>query len=203
LDQAGKTILVIHEHRERPDDLLFAEEDLGPLGNQDWTLASMAIDYIAEVRKIPPVRAALELRNAMYRGEVKGRHGSRLFEPEFWRFIAPDVRGFVSGDLWIEVRAAEVLAAFPRRTPASHAPKLIERPKATDRAVREWIRARVAAWPDDQPAPCQVDDFAAASIKFDGLSREEFRLVRNEETPAAWRKQGPRRPWGVVKQICE
>lgn len=83
--------------------------------------------------------------------------------------------------------------------PASSAPD--QRPKPTDRAVRQWVRDRVAVWPDDKPAPSEAEDFEAITRHFvPGLSRSEFRLVREAETPREWRRQGRRLPWGEVKQ---
>jgi hypothetical protein len=75
------------------------------------------------------------------------------------------------------------------------------RPQPTDKAVRSWMRDRVETWPDDRPAPTEQDDVAAAQEYFaPGLSRDELRTVRDVETPEAWRKQGPRRSWGIVKK---
>jgi hypothetical protein len=72
--------------------------------------------------------------------------------------------------------------------------------KPTDRALRQWMRDRVASWPDDKPAPSEDDDWDAVQQHFaPELSREEFRNVRRDVTPREWRKQGPRKPWGQVK----
>jgi hypothetical protein len=63
------------------------------------------------------------------------------------------------------------------------------------------MRERVAGWPDSEPAPDEEADFAAVGALFSpGLTRDEFRLVRNEETPPQWRTQGRRRAWGQVKK---
>jgi hypothetical protein len=75
-----------------------------------------------------------------------------------------------------------------------------QKPRPTNPAVRGWIHDRVAAWADDKPAPSEEDDFAALSEHFaPGLSRDDFRELRKKETPALWRKQGKRLPWGQVK----
>jgi hypothetical protein len=75
------------------------------------------------------------------------------------------------------------------------------RPQPTDKAVRSWMRERVMTWPADRPAPTEAEDVAAVQAHFaPGLSRDEFRIVREGETPKAWRKQGPRRPWGIEKK---
>jgi len=76
-----------------------------------------------------------------------------------------------------------------------------QRPQPTDRAVRQFMRDRVATWPDATPAPTEKEDWQAATVFFaPGLNRDkEFRLVRREETPDCWRKQGRRRPWGEAK----
>ena len=74
-------------------------------------------------------------------------------------------------------------------------------PRPSDSAVRQWFRDRVAAWPDDKAAPPENEDRQAAAAHFaPGLTRAEFRLVREDETPVAWRKRGRRAPWGIVKQ---
>ena len=78
-----------------------------------------------------------------------------------------------------------------------------QRPTPTNTAVRQWFRDRVAGWPLDQKAPSQADDWAAAQQYFaPGLSRDnDFRVARKEETPPAWRKQGPRKPWVKKRQL--
>jgi hypothetical protein len=71
---------------------------------------------------------------------------------------------------------------------------------ASSKAVREWMRRRVADWPHHKSAPTEDEDWRAARDKFGGnLPRSDFRSVRNEETPPQWRTQGPRRAWGVAK----
>jgi hypothetical protein len=79
---------------------------------------------------------------------------------------------------------------------------LLPRPKPTQKAVTEWFEGRVANWPDDKPAPSDETDWQAASSYFDdGLRRDEdFRLIRRKVVPSEWQKQGPRKPWGQVKQ---
>jgi hypothetical protein len=74
------------------------------------------------------------------------------------------------------------------------------RPRFTDPAARQWMRDRAATWPDELPAPTEEEDLAAADAHFaPGWARDELRLIRLQETPEAWRKKGPRRPWGRVK----
>jgi hypothetical protein len=76
------------------------------------------------------------------------------------------------------------------------------KPQPTDRAVREWFKNRVDAWPDDRSAPSEDDDWLAITQHFaPGLTRDEFRIVRNDKdvTPPEWRTQGPRLLWGKVK----
>lgn len=71
------------------------------------------------------------------------------------------------------------------------------RPRPNNPSVRAWFRERVVNWPGDKVAPSEEDDWIAINQHFaPGLSRAEFRLVRTEETPPMWRKQGKRRPWG-------
>lgn len=74
------------------------------------------------------------------------------------------------------------------------------KPKPTNQAVRQWMRDRVASWPNDKSTPSEGDDLDAVQQHFaPGLSRDEFRNVRKSETPRGWRKQGPRKPWGQVR----
>jgi hypothetical protein len=74
------------------------------------------------------------------------------------------------------------------------------RPKGTDQALQTWVRERVGAWPDDQVAPTEAADWAAAKEYFaPGLIRQKFRAARADATPASWRKQGRQRPWGEAK----
>lgn len=62
------------------------------------------------------------------------------------------------------------------------------------------MRRRVTEWPDEAAAPTEDEDFEAAKLHFgDGLTRAEFRIVPEEETPHAWRKQGRRKPWSKAK----
>ena len=71
----------------------------------------------------------------------------------------------------------------------------------SDKAVRHWMRQRVEEHPDDKPAPNEEDDWDAVRAHFgNGLTQREFRLVRKQETPPAWRKQGRRKPWGQAKK---
>lgn len=92
----------------------------------------------------------------------------------------------------------------PKETAALPAPAenavALNKPKPTNLAVLQWIRDRITSWPDDKPAPSEGDDWDAARQHFaHGLTRDEFRAVRNSETPGAWRVQGPRKLWGQVK----
>jgi hypothetical protein len=74
------------------------------------------------------------------------------------------------------------------------------KPKPMNPAVRQWWRERVASWPDDTSTPSEGDDWDAVQQHFaPGLSRDDFRKLRREETPPEWRKQGPRKPLGQVK----
>lgn len=76
-----------------------------------------------------------------------------------------------------------------------------QKPNPSNPAVRRWMRDRVASWPDDKIAPPEDVDLCAAQNHFaPGLTRDDFRLVREAETPSEWRKQGRRRPWGQVKK---
>jgi hypothetical protein len=76
--------------------------------------------------------------------------------------------------------------------------------RATDKAVREWMRNRVSNWPDDKPPPNEEMDWSAAGSEFgDTLTQREFRIVRKDETPLAWRKQGRRKSWGLLKKSVE
>jgi hypothetical protein len=78
------------------------------------------------------------------------------------------------------------------------------RPKPTNPAVRRWFRDRVSTWPDDQPAPTEAEDQRAIRQHFaPGLTRTEFRTARKQDTPAAWRRQGRRVPWGVARNSAD
>jgi hypothetical protein len=69
------------------------------------------------------------------------------------------------------------------------------KPKPTDQAVRQWVRYRVESWPADRTAPSEQTDWEAARNHFGaGLTRDEFRMVRKDETPEYWRTQGRRKP---------
>lgn len=66
----------------------------------------------------------------------------------------------------------------------------------SNNAVRAFMRRRVAEWPDHEPAPTEAKDVMALLQEFPSLTRSEARIVRADETPLEWRRQGPRRPWG-------
>lgn len=89
---------------------------------------------------------------------------------------------------------------FPAAYPGSTSPG-DHRPKPSDKNVRSFLKNRVANWPDDKCPPNEREDWQAARSHFQGdkLTRDEFRLVRNQETPEPWRKQGKRLPWGQTK----
>jgi hypothetical protein len=115
------------------------------------------------------------------------------------------------GDVWF--RKSEVLEAWPNPAAPTGAPTSLSddenvagdvsaKPQPTDRAVREWFKNRVDAWPDDRSAPSEDDDWLAITQHFaPGLTRDEFRIVRNDKdvTPPEWRTQGRRLLWGKVK----
>ena len=100
---------------------------------------------------------------------------------------------------------APVLHTVAEPKPAAEATAIADsRPNPTNPAVRQWFRDRVATWLDDQPAPSELGDWRSITQHFaPGIARKEFRIVRQQETPAAWRKQGPRPPWGVAKQSAD
>jgi hypothetical protein len=88
--------------------------------------------------------------------------------------------------------------AAPSQTPS---PPDDHRPEASDENVNHWFTARMAAWPDHEPAPSEEADWAAFGDHFGryAVSRETFRALRRKHTPPEWRKQGQRRPWGEVR----
>jgi hypothetical protein len=101
-------------------------------------------------------------------------------------------------EFWNHVRFDEAISAAEASRCDQRSDKA--QPRPLDREVRRWFRARVAEWPDEKPAPNEKEDFKAAQALFgDGLSRAEIRLVRKEETPSAWGRQGKRPPWGIAK----
>lgn len=104
--------------------------------------------------------------------------------------------------LFSTLKMLEACAAQPIILAAAQPEPPDPRPKATHTAFREFFLARVAGWPDDLPAPNEDEDFLAATHYFaPGFSRDhDFRPTRERCVPLSWRKQGPRRPWGHVKQ---
>jgi hypothetical protein len=123
-------------------------------------------------------------------GELAG-----LIEQRYQWSIIP--RGLARA--WCEAEGWELPAWLQEPTPFSPSPPR-RRPKPTPNAVVEWIRCRVANWPDRLPPPSEEVDWAAASHFFgDGLRRDDFRTIRAVETPPEWQKQGRRQPWGQVK----
>ena len=85
--------------------------------------------------------------------------------------------------------------------PAPPAPaKNVVKPQPTIPPFGNGCGIEIASWPDDKSAPSEGEDWDAVQQHFaPGLSRDEFRNVRREETPPEWRKQGPRKPWPQVK----
>jgi hypothetical protein len=69
----------------------------------------------------------------------------------------------------------------------------------SNKAVRAFMRKRVAEWPDHLPAPNEMEDIQALQREFPGLTRNEVRIVRVDETPNTWRRQGRRQPWGKTR----
>ena len=80
------------------------------------------------------------------------------------------------------------------------APAPDKRPKPSPSAVRQWMLDRVETWPRELPAPLEAKDWAAVGAHFgEGLRRsEDFRPIREKNTPKEWRTRGPRKPWGQV-----
>ncbi len=77
-----------------------------------------------------------------------------------------------------------------------------QKPKQTNLAVRKWMEDRVSNWPDNKTPPSEQEDWEAVRRHFEsGLTRDEFRIVRKDLTPEEWRKQGPRKLCGRVKNI--
>lgn len=88
---------------------------------------------------------------------------------------------------------------------ATSQPAQIEqRPQPTNPAVSAWLRARVERWRDDLPPPNAEVDFTAMKKHFaPDLARDDFLTLRNDVVPAAWRRQGKRRPWGELKEAAK
>jgi hypothetical protein len=100
------------------------------------------------------------------------------------------------GSVWFD--REEILREWPANELV--APQEGRAAKPTERAIRDWMRNRVSGWPDHLPAPTEDADYIVARKDFgDGLSRVDFRGIRQTETPHQWRTSGPRRPWGFVK----
>ncbi|MEI7713790.1 MAG: hypothetical protein WCI94_20320, partial [Rhodospirillales bacterium] len=74
---------------------------------------------------------------------------------------------------------------------------------------REWVEffaARIEGWSDDKPAPNEHDDWSAARSHFEDrdFGRDaDFRPAREKYTPAEWRKQGRRLPWGLANKSAK
>jgi hypothetical protein len=127
--------------------------------------------------------------------------------PEMKRWVDRNIEAGTCTDAVAEFRAKredfrrwrqEQREDLPAR-PAKNAGGNKQRP--TNPAVRQWMRGRVDSWPDDKLTPTEGDDWDAVQQHFaPGLSRDAFRIVRREETPPEWRKQGPRKPWGQIKK---
>ncbi len=118
---------------------------------------------------------------------------ARLPKYDLIRFRTEDVL-----KLWPVQAHTENTAAPDEVSPIYDTPQ--GKPKPTNPAVRSWLHNRLATWPDDKPAPSEPDEFAALNEHFaPGLSRDDFRDLRKLETPAPWRRQGKRQPWGQVK----
>jgi hypothetical protein len=127
-----------------------------------------------------------------------------------WKRRATVSDHYNDNDLSIPVNLLEVLREAVDQvlvrdlTPSSEAVETEEgpvtrddspKPRPTDPAVRQFQRNRVAGWPKDRAPPTEQEDWETARNHFGpGLTRDEFRLVRRDETPDAWRRQGRRRP---------
>jgi hypothetical protein len=160
------------------------------------TVLIRAVESIqALVRKVLE-RMDLEEWDRRARGEIPWPKERRLALDKQSNCPAPEEPDAKIAHEQSELRQAEQLR------PVADA---MGRPPATDNAVRAEMRARVAGWPDGERAPDEEADFEAVSKNFapGSLSRDDFRIVRRQETPDEWRKQGRRRPWGQAKpNIC-
>jgi hypothetical protein len=103
---------------------------------------------------------------------------------------------------WCEAEGWE-LPPWLREPGPADLPPPPRRRKPTTAAVKEWIRIRVADWPDELPPPAEDVDWAAARREFgDGLRRDDFRPIRENGVPPEWKTQGRRKPWGQLKKGC-
>jgi hypothetical protein len=123
-----------------------------------------------------------------------------------WTFLPQLKRAVRQAQQKQEAAVATWAAEVKRR--AEEPATVIEAPnqkkrKWTNRTARPWMH-RWETWPDDKPAPTEAQEFAAAKLEFDenSFSRLDFRLIREQETPVAWRRQGKRKPWGEVKKAA-
>ena len=93
-------------------------------------------------------------------------------------------------------------ATMPSARPTLQSDAVTPNIAPSDKAVRHSMRQRVEEHPDDKPAPNEEDDWAAVRAHFgNGLTQREFRLLRKQETPPAWRKQGRRKPGGRQRKL--
>lgn len=143
-------------------------------------------------------------------GGVRQQDGTRSrHRIEVWW---PEVEQWAEGKVRAQQDPAvgnDALTTFVLQAPASVSradASTVSRPAPTNQAVREWFSERVASWPDNQCAPTENDDwdairqyFAPGQARMPGLTRHDFRAVREDETPAGWRIQGRRKKWGEVK----
>lgn len=188
---------------------------LGATDSRTATHLPWAVNQIAAFRALALRAAARELFDALVAGEVCltgirepsiAHGGARQDVPAAalrsrqWRLTTDSTLislaiGTSDTVAFSDTKLA-VAAAAEIPSPAAD-----PRPKPTDTAVRLWMRERVATWPDDQRAPSEKKDWIAVHAHFgDGLRRnEDFRPIRETETPPEWRTQGPRPPWGKVK----
>jgi hypothetical protein len=123
--------------------------------------------------------------------------GEHLFLP--LASVQPRARGWK----W-SLGGAEEHASSPEATsePPSRPSGSDCRPALTEERADRWFADRETNWPDTDPAPSEADDWVAFCGHFgrDAASRETFRELRRKYTFADWHKQGPRLPWGKLRQ---
>jgi hypothetical protein len=128
-----------------------------------------------------------------------------LAEHLFVRIASVQQRARTWGWKWSEGGAEEHASSLGTETtpePPSPPAGSDRCPALTEDNVERWFADRVAKWPDSVPAPSEADDWVAFGGHFgrDSAPRETFRELRRKYTPADWRKQGPRLPWGMLRQ---
>lgn len=160
----------------------------------------------ARVLFLNPISTWAKLTQERYNGIPGGEEGRHNYLR--WCWIPRDLAGawFDSKNLSRPAHLFQphVVGSYHLSEPIVKQQSGESKSAPTGSSVREWMRQRVEGWPNDRPAASEQADWEAARAKFgDALTQIDFRQVRREETPAAWRKQGRRKPWGKLRNSVD